>query len=418
MAREAGPDLVPTDGAHAAESVVEPGSGGGPAGPRLAVLAALAVIVALVVVAVVTGGGSDDGSGEAASSTTAATPAATAGTSTGTDAPDPSRRITTTTAVATTRAPGPYLAPAQGVELVFAGRERTLLTVDLGTGATGVIGTPIDVSGPAGGVQLVGEHVIVVAGPPWTVSLVDGSVDPLEVDVLEDGVCGLVPGDAGRVWFNACGGLTDLLMVEYSLADHAETNRIQLPTAAESAPGHAPGLGLYVLAPGGVFVVPPGAAPYRVETGRFVAAVGTQVLVLACDEGFTCGARLTDVATGSSRPVTVAVDGVLSGYFTPFGSLAAAGGRTLLRVYGPEGSTVAVLDVETATVTPLPEGTFLGPDDAVVWSPDGEWLFLQSTGGRVDAYHVDDGTMVEIDDLPRGRLLAARTVGAAPEPQP
>jgi hypothetical protein len=418
-------EAVGTTHSQVEAEVAGSGSEGRP--PRRALFGGLAVAAALVIIAVVAGGSSDPGADASATSRATSTTASST-----TEA----RRTTTTRSVTTaprettpTQPPVhvPWLPELPGVELVMGTRDGDVLRVDLASGRTSVLRTGIanfgsNVSPDAA--RVIGEHLVISDGPsPRVLDLRTAEVFDLDIEGVDGGICGVHGSEApDRVWLQPCGENGQPgEMIEFSLTDRNVTATVPIPPDAEYLVGYAPGVGAVLQAAGGIYVVDRDGAVTRRSTGRILGLVGDTVLRRECDDALLCANTLVDLATGDERSLTIdpalsdRVDGI-PGWGGPSGSHV----RALVWMTGDGGQGfMAVLDVESGAISPLPEEHDFAPYDdngQPVWTTDGQWLFDRS-GRGVWAFHVADGRLVELDDVPGTRLWGV-VAGAQPVPVP
>ncbi len=158
---------------------------------------------------------------------------------------------------------------------------------------------------------------------------------------------------------------------------------------------------------GGMYDARPGGLK-RVTTGQLLAVGPTRWLAIECDEQAHCADVVIERRTGARRTLEGVTDDNLSpaGVISPDGSTAA-----LLRPdpTTSDGLDVHLLDLTTGADHPLPLLLSQDQDDAIVWSPDGKWLFVSEATGHIAAVDAHDRKIHNLGvNLPPVHHLAIR----------
>lgn len=357
---------------------------GGRSSRRWAIGAAVVVLGAAVAASVV-GTGPPDRRG---APTTTAAPATTT---------RPPRATTTrpTTAVAPAEplAPpaGPLLGETTGLGLLLWAADGVFrLDLDAGT----LVRTRLRSEDGDPDLTSVGLVFQALDGPARRL-LRPGDERPATVSAASGPFVG--EGPPGRLWF-----------VDY--VDQGEAiwyrdgtaNRIDVPIPAGASMTRPDGVGgLVVQAPGGVYALAtPDAAPRRIASGQLLWWGYGRALVAECDDQLRCGATVYDLRSGEAR---TAPRGFVRGAFA-------------FQAVSPDGTQLLALndDPAQATLTAVGLGggiTRLGPirspcfiaecGGAVVWSPDGRWLFWVSGDEQVSAWRVGLADPIVVPVPPR-----------------
>jgi hypothetical protein len=388
----------------------------------------LGVAGAIVVAAVAAGSSGDDRATPAAPTSTVAAPTTVADvplitttTSAAASAPavpttgasvDLSQVFREISPVATTAPHGAYLDGAAGVELFLLDDDGTLRRVDLGTGESRVVANDFSVDTRDVRSIVVGDRLVLASSSDLrTISIVDGttSMEDPGVTAPVTPVCNWAPGDApDRLWVLPCFGTNGSDgVVEYSLADHAESDRRTFPVGVDRVADRIAGTGFLVQAGGGVYVVGDDGSRTRLATGRIVATSGRYAALQECDEALRCTPVVLDLTTLERRPLLVGA-GVDVRTVYPTNFLASPSrDRSLVIFFFGDGPRAALFDGPAGTLERVaPEAGF---DDLsrLAWSGDGAWLFFDARL-TLWAWHVGDGPPVQIPGLNGDRLLGAR----------
>lgn len=345
------------------------------------VAGALVVAIAAVVGVSVTSGGDD---GKVASVTTRATPRTTraarpATTSAAAEATAPAS--STTTAKLPGLGPGPLLGEQTGLGLLV-------------WSADGVYRVDLDAS------KLERTALRSADGDPdrTSIGLVLQSVEQGTRRLLAPGAARaatvsaesgtfLGEGPPGRLWF--LDYASDEVRSEAIWYRDGTANRIDVPLPADVQMAVPDGLGGLVLqAPGSVFVMAaPDATPRRLAYGTLIWAGDGHALVAECSDELRCAPTVYDLRDGSSRNTPRGFVGgafafsALSPDGTHLFAVDAVGGGTELTAVGVGGGITRLGPIRTPCFSP-------SCNSAVVWSPDGRWLFWVSGDGDVSAWRV------------------------------
>ena len=339
---------------------------------------AIVVALVLVIVLVVALGRNRDKSAAEPPTTTVVLPTTTRVTSTSTS------EATTTTAVPAVREYGPLLPEKTGVKLVLTQTDGHVVHVDLDSG------TVTDLL-PDGNLhslyQVVAlQHGVVVSGDTGPRLIADGEIS--SIGGIVDGVMGTPDGihlvglsysdTGGRVVSLIPGGALDELTA--------------LPVQTDIV-GLRPGTVLLQSRAGGVYEIDAATGnAAKVAEGSFLAAAGTRIASVTCDETLSCRIGIGPFGAPPDHQVDV-VPGLDAGGFYYGGGPALSPTRDLVAygtAFGGLPTVVVVLDLDTGA-TVLRRELFPGPvGPQFVWSADGRWLFWVNNG-HVNAWSPDRG---------------------------
>ena len=224
----------------------------------------------------------------------------------------------------------------------------------------------------------------------------------------------IIPGPRpGQVWVTVSqdagsGGSSVLRLVTMNGAPAGQAVW-HLPADADlSVPD---GQGYLLVQKGGAVYDARPTAMRRVATGTLAAAGPSAWLVSRCQSATRCVNVVIDPATGGRRTLPGSAD--LVGYPTPSwppGLISPDGGLAALPSYGPGNSTaVRFVDLRTGAEHSV-TATFGGKGwPALVWSPDGRWLFWVTPDGAVKAMDLRTGRVSGLGvALPPVTFLATR----------
>jgi hypothetical protein len=135
----------------------------------------------------------------------------------------------------------------------------------------------------------------------------------------------------------------------------------------------------------------------RPVPGTVVAIGPAEWLLDACDPlALHCRYEVVDVSSGAERAIPGAIPGGAPYYFgwPPTGVISPDGSTAAVAETGPnEQLTVHLVDLRTGATSNLNVPVGASGDDlevggnanenAMVWSPDGRWLFVAATGGKL-----------------------------------
>lgn len=127
----------------------------------------------------------------------------------------------------------------------------------------------------------------------------------------------------------------------------------------------------------------PGVAPVTLRTGALFVA-GTRDTVASRAAACVtrrCDLYLDDIGPGRQR--------VIGNVLSPGGVAAAAfsddGRRLAVLENDGDGSHGTLVDITTGSLTPFTVGPVATTRPAIAWSDNGNWLFVATTAGRLDA---------------------------------
>jgi hypothetical protein len=227
----------------------------------------------------------------------------------------------------------------------------------------------------------------------------------------------LLPGPTwGQFWMQSGpGGITApmaLIGADGQPIPSAPAARLTIPPTMTSWP--APDGAGYPMATGldGVYDLRP-AGPNRITSGVVLAVGPTRWLAVECTQQARCSLVAVDQATGARHALSSFSDDPagVSGVISPEGRTAAlllpdataAGGSSLLHL----------IDLSTGADRRLAlafnQNASAFPDDALVWSPDGKWLFATDVHGQLHAVNPQTGQDRALDaSLPPVEQLVIR----------
>jgi sugar lactone lactonase YvrE len=145
-----------------------------------------------------------------------------------------------------------------------------------------------------------------------------------------------------------------------------------------------------------------GASLFDGSSGLVDVRGNTVAWAIDCRLDSTCASlRVLDLATGSSRDIAAPTG--TSGWIPTAGegsrdALSADGRYLALRAGGPvpsganhpDTSTAYVIDLDDNQTRPVPQSTSDNAFSRVAWSPDGQWVFYETTDHHIGAYRPDD----------------------------
>jgi hypothetical protein len=292
------------------------------------------------------------------------------------------------------------LGVTAGWEL-FARGPNELLRIQLAQGRiTKTYVPPLETASPDVAF-VVGAHEVVIRPAdlvPGYVVPDGGQARPL-TGVLSDGGP-LVPGPAGSqaAWV-ASGSPTSPELSLITLTGHRSGTSIRFQSGGPQVPATAvsDGRGDVLVTDNNNFIVyDTGPGWDRPVPGTVIAIGPTEWLVDACDPLYLhCRDEVVDTSSGSQRTLPGAAPAgpyyfgwPPTGVISPDGSTAAVveNGRN-------ERLTVHLVDLRTGATRDLnvPVGLSGGDlevggnanESSMVWSPDGRWLFVAATGGKL-----------------------------------
>jgi hypothetical protein len=213
----------------------------------------------------------------------------------------------------------------------------------------------------------------------------------------------MVPGPAGSnaAWVTS-GPSTSPALSLVTLTGHRSGPSIQLQPGGPQLPATAvsDGRGDVLVTDGNFGVYDTGPGWDRPVPGTVIAVGPTTWLVDACDAQYRrCRNEVVDIVSGSRR----VLPGAAAYYFTwpPTGVITPDGSTAAVAENGRNGRlTVHLIDLRTGAVRDLnvrlgPPGGDLPLGDAseqsMAWSPDGRWLFVAASGGKLVAVNPRTG---------------------------
>jgi hypothetical protein len=377
---------VPGDGSGRSghDEVVEFGSGRS-AGRRWVPRALLACLVVAAVVTVAVRGASHHARPAARAP---ATPEATAA-----SAPPPPLLVTIVD--------HPLLGVTAGWEL-FARGPDDLLRIQLAQGRITQTYVPALETASPDVAFVIGAHEAVIRPSdlvPGYVVQDNGQAVPLTGPLAGGGP--MVPGPAGSqaAWVTTGPPASPALSL-VTLAGHRSGPGIRFQPGGPQLPATAvsDGRGGVLVTTGSFEVYDTGPGWDRPVAGTVIAVGPNDWLVSVCDALYShCHDEVVDSATGSRRvvPGPAAADAPYYFSWPPTGVISPDGSTAAVAENGHGGRlTVHLIDLRTGVTrdlnVPLGEpGTDLPVGDAneqsMAWSPDGRWLFVAATGGKLVA---------------------------------
>lgn len=301
-------------------------------------------------------------------------------------APSTSDRSTTTTArprattTSTTEVPVPLL-PGSGVQLVVSGRPGRAHLIDLDTGVTsdielGTFAEVFDLLPVRGGV------VAMLSGGVTYLPLPSGEPVPLgEANQV-------LPGGPAAVWL-VRGDDPYELTGRAQLVDlrgNALTGLVQPPS------GWIVGTwarGLIVQAGGRIYAVDLAGEVTPLATGEVLGVSEGWILARTCDEEATCGLVVWDADRRREQEVRTTPEDRL-GYFGASVVVEPGGDRAALLSYGPEGTTLSIVDLSGGPPITVDE---IGELSDVAWLP-GDLGLVAARSGELLRVRLDDGRAV------------------------
>ena len=360
--------------------------GGGPSRGVVAIVAALLIVVVLVVAL----GRSRDKSVADLPTTTlgqATTTAVGASTTTTAASTTSSSAATTTTTEAAVQVYGPLLPDTSGASLLVVQADGDLVQVDIDSGTvTNLLPglrprTIYQMLALSNGVVISGDNQprLVADGEITNVGIVDQVLGtPDGVHVLAVSYADTRPGLVSVV----PGGPRD--------------PTVALPAASDPV-AVVPGAVLLQSRAGGVYQFDlVDSNTHKIAEGAFIAVEGNRLASLACDDSMKCKIAVGPLGGRPEHQVTVAAEefNLTYFYFSGQDMRALSPTRDLLAymTQTQRGLRNVVLDLASGdvllSVTVSTTGTT--PPSALVWSPDGRWLFWVDSG-HVKAWSPDRG---------------------------
>jgi hypothetical protein len=226
----------------------------------------------------------------------------------------------------------------------------------------------------------------------------DGQARPLAGLFADGGP--MIPGPAGSqaAWVTT-GPPTSPSLSLVRLTGHRSGPSIRFQPGGPQLPATAvsDGRGDVLVTTGSFEVYDTGPGWDRLLPGMVVAVGPTEWLVDACNVLYTnCRYEVVDIASGSQRalPGPAPADPYYYSW-PPTGVISPDGSTAAVADYGPTGLVTAhLIDLRTGAVRDLnvPLG---GPSNdlplgganqySMAWSPDGRWLFVAASGGKLVA---------------------------------
>ena len=211
----------------------------------------------------------------------------------------------------------------------------------------------------------------------------------------------MVPGPAGSqaAWITS-GSPTSPALSLVTLTGHLSGPSIRFQPGGPQVPATAvsDGRGDVLVTDNSFGVYDTGPGWDRPVPGTVIAVGPTAWLVDVCDVLYRhCRNEVVDVSDGTRRVLPgAAVPGPFYTSWPPTGVISPDGSTAAVAESGRNGQlTVHLIDLRTGATRDLdvPLGSFGGDlsvggnanEYSMVWSPDGRWLFVAATGGRLVA---------------------------------
>ena len=285
---------------------------------------------------------------------------------------------------------------------LFARGPGDLVSVQLARGRVTWTAVPQLESGNPDVIFLVGPHEAIVRSADFVPGYVipDGSGARLLTGPLADGGPLISGPDPGHAWIIS-GAPTDPSFSLVSLDGRSAGPFIHVPLG--EGPIHVPlgdgplpgtavpdGRGYVLMETSTSGLFDAGPTWDRPVSGDVIAIGSARWLVVACDVSYQhCHNEVTDPATWTQRQLPGApVPGLAGLYYPdwpPLGVVSPDGSIAAVPVTDNSGNvTLHLIDLRSGADRAVPVQLAATPsNECMAWSPDGTWLFVAASGGRL-----------------------------------
>ena len=220
------------------------------------------------------------------------------------------------------------------------------------------------------------------------------------------------PGPEDEHLWIATGSGPDSSFVLVDAAGRSAGKKITLPVTVQSGWPQPDGVGyLLVSGVGGTYLARPGRLQL-VTTGTVLASGPTAFLVYECDQHATCSAQAIDRQTGKRTAIPhlpapppfqdagpISTDGRYAAILETTGAPTASTLQAHLIDLATGQDRAVILDIDTSAT----------PSSTLAFSPDGHYLMILSSGGRIAAVNTQTGHITRLPpDIPSATVIAVR----------